>query len=56
MRSRERSRSWLSSGAEQTTETRSPPASALMAFNMTLKDDGWPGLVAAAPGALFEGA
>jgi hypothetical protein len=45
MRSRERSRSWPSSGAEQVTETRSPPASAFMALNMTCQGGGWSGPV-----------
>jgi hypothetical protein len=45
IRSRERFRSWASSGAEKTTETRRPPASAFMALTMTRKDNDWSGSV-----------
>ena len=45
IRSRERSRSWATSGAQQATETRIPAASPFMALTMTRRDDRWSGAV-----------
>jgi hypothetical protein len=45
IRSRERSRSWATRGAQQTSETRRPPASPFIALTRTRGHVGWFGAV-----------
>jgi hypothetical protein len=49
IRSRERSCSWATRGAQHATAIRRPPASPFMAFTMTRRLDGWSGAAARAP-------